>query len=195
METPQNFAKRSRIIMNSFGRIFRISLYGESHGPAVGVVIDGCPAGILLTEADFDADLDRRKSGAEGTTPRTESDRPVFLSGVFNGHTTGSPIHIQFTNADTRSSDYDDFTRIPRPGHADFTATTKFQGWQDPRGSGHFSGRITIGLVAAAVVAKKLLASFADLQFTTTILEAGGDKDIEAAIPTTPKEAAILSVR
>jgi chorismate synthase len=168
--------------MNTAGRLFRISLYGESHGPAVGVVIDGCPAGIPLSEEDFAADLARRKPGAEGTTPRIESDRPAILSGIFHGRTSGSPIHIEFRNENTKSEDYADFTRIPRPGHADFSSMMKFSGWQDPRGSGHFSGRITIGLVAAGVVAKKILNTFAPIVFETRLLEAGGSKNMDEAI-------------
>lgn len=168
--------------MNTVGRIFRVSLYGESHGKAVGVVIDGCPAGIQLTEEDFAEDLNRRKAGAEGTTARIESDKPIILSGVFDGHTSGAPIHIAFRNDNVRSSDYEQFTNIPRPGHADFSAMMKYQGWQDPRGSGHFSGRISIGIVAAAVVAKKVLNTFFDIVFQTKLLEAGGSRDIEKAV-------------
>ena len=168
--------------MNTAGRLFRLSLYGESHGPAVGVVIDGCPAGISLSEEDFAADLARRKPGAEGTTPRIESDRPAILSGVFHGHTSGSPIHIQFLNENTKSEDYADFTKIPRPGHADFSAMMKYAGWQDPRGSGHFSGRITIGIVAAGAVAKKILNTFAPIVFETRLLQAGGSPNIDEAV-------------
>ena len=168
--------------MNTAGRLFRLFLYGESHGPAVGVVIDGCPAGISLSEEDFAADLARRKSGAEGTTPRIESDRPAILSGVFHGHTSGSPIHIQFRNENTKSEDYADFTKIPRPGHADFSAMMKYAGWQDPRGSGHFSGRITIGIVAAGAVAKKILNTFAPIVFETRLLQAGGSPNIDEAV-------------
>jgi chorismate synthase len=168
--------------MNTGGRLFRISLYGESHGPAVGAVIDGCPAGIPLSEEDFAVDLARRKSGAEGTTPRIEPDRPAILSGVFNGHTSGAPIHIEFRNENTKSGDYADFTSIPRPGHADFSAMAKYSGWQDPRGSGHFSGRITIGLVAAGVVAKKILNHFTPIVFETKLLEAGGSKNVAEAV-------------
>lgn len=143
--------------MNTLGRIFRITIHGESHGPAIGVVIDGCPAGIPLDPADFEEDLARRRSGAEGTTPRREQDQPRLLSGVWQGRTTGAPLHVLFENRDTRSADYGNFTAIPRPGHADFTAMMKYGGWSDPRGSGHFSGRITAGIVAAGVVAKKVL--------------------------------------
>ncbi len=170
--------------MNSFGRLFRISIYGESHGQAVGVLIDGCPPGIPLCEADFAADLARRKAGAPGTTPRTESDSISILSGTYQGHTTGAPLHFLFKNEDTRSEDYRNFIEVPRPGHADFTATMKYGGWQDPRGSGHLSGRITIGLVAAGVVAKKVLdlACSTPVYLATRILEAGGSANIDAAI-------------
>lgn len=144
--------------MNSFGRIFRVEIFGESHGPAVGAVVDGCPPGIPLSAEDLERDLARRRSGAVGTTERREADVPEILSGLYQGHTNGSPICIAFRNADTRSSDYDDFKRVPRPGHADFTSYIKYGGFSDPRGSGHFSGRVTAGLVAAGAIAKKIIA-------------------------------------
>ena len=165
--------------MNSFGRIFRISILGESHGPAVGVVIDGCPAGIPLAPADFEYDLGRRKSGAKGTTPRIEEDLPNLLSGLFNGYTTGAPITILFENRNVRSSDYSRMRDMPRPGHADFVASRKFGGFQDFRGGGHFSGRLTLALVAAGVVAKKLLDG---MSIAAYLIEAGGMKDIEKAV-------------
>lgn len=165
--------------MNSFGRIFRISIFGESHGSGIGVVIDGCPAGIPLDPADFDADLSRRKSGTRGTTPRTEEDRPVLFSGIFNGHTTGAPLCILFENKNVRSSDYTRIKDVPRPGHADFVASRKFGGFQDYRGGGHFSGRLTLGLVAAGVVAKKILGG---MEIRARLIEAGGSSDIEKAV-------------
>ena len=166
--------------MNSFGRIFNVSIFGESHGPSVGLTIDGCPAGMALTEDDFLADLERRKGGMQkGTTPRKEDDKPIFLSGIFNGKTTGAPITIMFENKNTRSSDYEKIRDIPRPGHADFVAHQKFGGFEDFRGGGHFSGRLTVCLVAAGVVAKKLLG---EIQVQSTILEIGGEKDIEAGL-------------
>ncbi len=165
--------------MNSFGRIFRISILGESHGPAVGVVIDGCPAGIPLAPGDFEYDLGRRKSGAKGTTPRTEEDLPNLVSGLFNGFTTGAPITVLFENRNVRSSDYSRMRDLPRPGHADFVASRKFGGFQDFRGGGHFSGRLTLALVAAGVVAKKLLGG---MTIAANLLEAGGMKDIEKAV-------------
>lgn len=165
--------------MNSFGHIFRISILGESHGPAVGVVIDGCPAGIPLVPGDFKYDLGRRKSGAKGTTPRTEDDLPNLVSGVFNGFTTGTPITILFENRNVRSSDYSRMRDLPRPGHADFVASRKFGGYQDFRGGGHFSGRLTLALVASGVVAKKLLG---EMSVVAKLIEAGGMKDIEKAV-------------
>ena len=165
--------------MNTVGSLFRVSLFGESHGPGVGAVLDGVPPGLELAPSDFEADLARRRSGAKGTTPRRESDIPEFLSGLWEGHTTGTPLTILFRNADTKSSDYDRFRRVPRPGHADFTGAVRYRGWNDPRGSGHFSGRITACLVAAGVVAKKIIGSAV---FSTKLLEAGGRSDIEAAV-------------
>ena len=143
--------------MNTFGRKFRVSIFGESHGELIGVVLDGVPAGLELSEHDFEQDIQRRKSGAKGTTPRKEDDIPQIVSGVFEGHTTGAPLTIVFRNQNTKSSDYDLFAAMPRPGHADLTAALKWDDCQDPRGSGHFSGRLTLPVVAAGVVAKKIL--------------------------------------
>ena len=165
--------------MNSFGRIFKISIFGESHGLKAGVTIDGCPPGIPLSEKNFEADLARRKSGAQGTTLRKESDTPRIISGVYQGYTTGSPLTILFENSDTRSDDYADLADIPRPGHADFVATKKYLGFNDPRGGGHFSGRITIGLVAAGVIAGKIIAP---VKVKASLAEVGGEKDIEHAV-------------
>ena len=166
--------------MNSFGRIFRVSIFGESHGPSVGIVIDGCPAGLPLIEDDFTSDLERRKGGLQkGTTPRQEDDKPIFLSGVFNGKTTGVPLTILFENKNIRSSDYEKLRAIPRPGHADFVAHQKFGGFEDFRGGGHFSGRLTVCLVAAGVIAKKLLNH---IEISSAIIEIGGEKNIEAGL-------------
>jgi chorismate synthase len=164
--------------MNSFGRLFRVEIFGESHGPAVGSIVDGCPPGLALSLEDLERDLARRRSGAPGTTERHEADSPEILSGTYEGRTTGSPICIVMRNADTRSADYEDFKRVPRPGHADFTSRYKYGGFSDPRGSGHFSGRVTAGLVAAGAVAKRVLDGAV---FTTRVLEAGGRADVEAA--------------
>jgi chorismate synthase len=170
--------------MNSFGRLFRISIYGESHGPAVGITVDGCPAGLSLEPADFAADLERRKGGVQkGTTPRQEDDLPLISSGLFNGHTTGSPIHIAFQNANTRSGDYEKQRAVPRPGHADFVAHEKFGGFEDFRGGGHFSGRLTVALVAAGVIAKKLIrVARPSTEVKAFITEIGGLADQEAGL-------------
>lgn len=165
--------------MNRFGKEFAVSLFGESHGVKVGVVIDGVPAGISLKPEDFIADFERRKSGRKGTTPRVEEDIPHIVSGVFNDFTTGAPLCIIFDNTNTRSRDYSLLRQIPRPGHADFVAKEKFGGFDDFRGGGHFSGRITLGLVAAGVVAKKIIAP---AQISAQLIEAGGLSDIEKAI-------------
>jgi len=165
--------------MNTFGNLFRFSIFGESHGKSVGIVIDGSPAGVPLCEDDLLPDLNRRQSGKTGTTPRKEADLPKIISGTYNGKTTGAPITIFFENTDTRSKDYSRFTEIPRPGHADFTASRKYGGFSDFRGGGHFSGRLTLGLVSAGALAKKLISP---MQVSTELIEAGGDTDIEAAV-------------
>jgi len=166
--------------MNTFGRIYRISIFGESHGPSVGITVDGCPAGLELAAADFEIDMERRKGGMQkGTTPRKEDDVPVFLSGIFNGKTTGAPITIVFENKNTRSADYEKQRAVPRPGHADMVAHQKFGGYEDYRGGGHFSGRLTACLVAAGIIAKKLLQS---VKVTASIIEVGGEKDVEAGL-------------
>ena len=165
--------------MNSFGNIFRINIFGESHGKWVGVTIDGCPAGIDLQETDLLPDLERRKPGAAGTTPRKEEDKPIFVSGVFNNKTTGAPLTIVFENNNTRSADYDALRDTPRPGHADFVLDKKFNCYNDYRGGGHSSGRLTVALVAAGSVAKKILTG---VNINASLTEAGGNTDIEAAI-------------
>ncbi len=178
--------------MNSFGRIFRVSILGESHGQYVGVVIDGCPAGMPLTVDDFSEDIERRKPGAKGTTPRKEDDIPEIISGVFNEKTTGAPITILFKNNNTRSADYEKLRAVPRPGHADFVASKKFGGHEDYRGGGHFSGRLTVALVAAGVVAKKVVNRYTSpsriipgekgITITSTILEIGGETNLDKGL-------------
>lgn len=166
--------------MNSFGRIFKVSIFGESHGASVGVLIDGIPAGIPLTIDDFLLDIERRKGGLQkGTTPRKEDDLPIFKSGIFNNKTTGAPLIILFENNNTRSDDYDEIRKIPRPGHADFVASKKFGGFEDFRGGGHFSGRLTLCLVAAGVIAKKMLQK---ISIVSKIIEIGGEVDIEKGL-------------
>jgi len=156
--------------MNTFGRKFRVSIFGESHGDAIGVILDGVQPGIPLSKEDFKEDLCRRKSGAKGTTPRIETDEPFLVSGVYNGYTTGAPLMIMFYNRNTRSGDYKLFNDVPRPGHADYTASIKWLDFNDPRGGGHFSGRLTLPIVAAGVVAKKMLG----YKVSADLLEIGG---------------------
>lgn len=166
--------------MNTIGRKFRVSIFGESHGELIGVVLDGVTEGLELSEQDFMEDILRRKSGAKGTTPRIEADQPMIVSGVFEGHTTGAPLTIVFKNTNTHSSDYSLFAAMPRPGHADLTAALKWEDCQDPRGGGHFSGRLTLPIVAAGVVAKKMLADLTMLdeipcnEVSARIIELGG---------------------
>jgi chorismate synthase len=171
--------------MNSFGRLFRVTVFGESHGPFVGVSIDGCPPGVSMQVADFSEDIERRKPGAKGTTPRKEEDNPEFISGVFNEVSTGAPLTILFKNNNTRSGDYQKQRAVPRPGHADFVAHKKFNGFEDFRGGGHFSGRLTVSIVAAGVVAKKILFSkFGrySISIKANILEIGGEQDLEKGL-------------
>ena len=191
--------------MNSFGRLFRVHIFGESHGESVGINIDGCPAGLPLTLEDFLPDLERRKGGVQkGTTPRKEDDLPIFRSGLFQQTTTGAPITILFENNNTRSADYEKQRAIPRPGHADFVAHQKFGGFEDYRGGGAFSARLTVGLVAAGVIAKKLMGGVSQaspaaslrqpkgvgdgvgaeegIRVTADILEIGGETDLEKGL-------------
>lgn len=156
---------------NSFGNRFKIEIYGGSHTESLGVVISGVPEGITLTEADFEADLNRRRSGAKGTTPRREGDVPHIVSGVADGRTTGEKLEIVFYNENTRSGDYDRLRLHPRPSHADLTARHKYGEEFDLRGGGIFSGRMTLLLVAAGVVAKKVTAA---ARYTSRIVELGG---------------------
>ena len=182
--------------MNTFGRRYRVSIFGESHGELIGVTLDGVPAGLELCEEDFTEDILRRKSGAKGTTPRIEADQPMIVSGVFEGHTTGAPLTIVFKNTNTHSSDYSLFAAMPRPGHADLTAALKWDDCQDPRGGGHFSGRLTLPIVAAGVVAKKMLSDLTMLDETpcnavnAQIVELGGIalKDVSTSLDMTDKQ-------
>jgi len=144
--------------MNTFGRYFRVTTWGESHGPAIGAVIDGCPPGLALEAAEIQRELDRRKPGtSELTSPRQEQDSVQILSGVFEGRTLGTPISLVIWNRDQRSADYSRLAELYRPGHADFTYQRKY-GRRDYRGGGRSSGRETAGRVAAGAVARKLLA-------------------------------------
>jgi len=144
---------------SSFGRLFKLTTWGESHGPALGVVIEGCPAGLALDVVDIQYELDRRRVGQSAvTSPRNETDRATILSGVFEGLTTGAPISIITYNKDVDSSKYDDLRDVFRPGHADYTYWAKY-GHRDHRGGGRSSARETWGRVAAGAVARKILAT------------------------------------
>lgn len=171
--------------MNSFGRKLRVQIFGQSHGEYVGIIIDGCPPGVPIKPEDFKEDIDRRKPGAKGTTPRKEDDIPEIISGVFNERSSGAPLTILFKNNNTRSGDYEKQRAVPRPGHADFVAHKKFKGFEDFRGGGHFSGRLTVALVAAGVVAKKILESLSPdkkINIHSSIVEIGGEKNLDKGL-------------
>jgi chorismate synthase len=164
---------------SQFGSLFKIATFGESHGPAVGVVLDGCPSGLKLTEADVQFDLDRRRPGQNRlTTPRKEADTVRFLSGLFEGRTTGTPIAMVVENTDQRSHDYGDMQTLYRPSHADYTYDLKY-GFRDFRGGGRSSARETIGRVAAGAVARKLLREACGTEILAYVSQVGG---IETAI-------------
>lgn len=158
--------------MNHFGRLFQVNIFGESHGECVGVLIDGVIPGIKIDESDFENDLARRKSGALGTTPRIEEDKVFIESGVFNGYTTGAPILLKFLNNNTKSKDYSNLVNHPRPSHADYVANIKYDGFNDYRGGGAFSARLTLGIVSAGVIAKKIIDQ---VKFDTKIINLGGE--------------------
>jgi len=155
--------------MNSYGNLFKVTLYGESHQEAIGIVIDGMPSGIKIDEEKITHDLNLRKPGAIGTTPRKEDDLFKITSGVFNGFSTGSPIHLMIENHNVQSKDYEHLKKQPRPGHADFVANQKYKGFQDYRGGGRFSGRLTAPLVAAGSIAKMILP----FQFENKLIQVG----------------------
>jgi chorismate synthase len=142
---------------NTFGNALKVTLFGESHGDAIGVVIDGITPGIEIDYNFIDRQLDRRRSKTHVCTQRAETDDYKIISGVFEGHTTGTPVCIVIPNRDTKSSDYQLFSSVARPGHADYTANCKYHGYQDYRGGGHFSGRITVALVAAGAIIQSAL--------------------------------------
>ena len=164
---------------NTFGKIFQISTWGESHGPAVGVSIDGCPAGIAIDPDEIQLELDRRRPGqSEITTPRSEEDRVEVLSGVFEGLSTGAPILLMVRNKDARSEAYDHLKDVYRPSHADYTYQAKY-GHRDHRGGGRSSARETIGRVAAGAIARRILADAATVEIIAYVRRI---HDIEAAI-------------
>ena len=144
---------------NTFGNAVSMTIFGESHGPAIGVVLDGLAAGLPVDEAAIAAAMDRRRARGDGlSTARIEPDKVEFLSGVVNGHTTGTAIALTIANTNTRSGDYAKTADLLRPGHADYTAYAKYEGWQDARGGGHFSGRVTAAAVAAGSICERVLA-------------------------------------
>ncbi|MFA6081375.1 MAG: chorismate synthase [Patescibacteria group bacterium] len=161
---------------NTFGQLFRVTTFGESHGGAVGCVVDGCPPGLIVSTEDIQKDLDRRKPGqSKVTSPRKEEDKIEILSGVFEGITTGTPIMMMVRNKDARPEDYEKFKDIFRPSHADFTFQKKF-GARDWRGSGRSSARETLARVAAGAIAKKFLNEKLEIEFFASIEEVAGVK-------------------
>ncbi len=168
---------------NSIGKEFTVTSFGESHGKVVGVVVDGCPAGLPLTEADIQMDLDRRiPAEPKIVSGRIEKDVIKILSGVFNGFTTGAPIALMVENKEVDSNDYEAIKDLPRPGHSDYPAHVKYGGFRDYRGGGRFSGRVTVALIMAGAVAKKLLGRFdVDvLAYSTSIGKVKSDKKFSA---------------
>lgn len=159
---------------NSFGKVFTITSFGESHGNCVGVIVDGCPAGLPLTTEDIQKEVDRRRPGTGiASTDRLEEDRVEIISGVFNGHTTGAPIYMMVLNKDVDSTEYEKRRYLLRPGHADYTAFMKYGGFNDSRGGGRFSGRVTVSFVMAGAVAKKLL-ELVGIEVLAYTIEIGG---------------------
>jgi len=160
--------------MNSYGSLFKVTLYGESHQPTIGVVLDGIPAGIQINLDQIKADLELRKPKAIGTTPRKEEDLFQITSGLFNGKTTGSPIHVMIENKNTKSKDYTHLKNHPRPGHADYVSEIKYHGYQDYRGGGRFSGRLTAALVVAGSIAKMAIP----FKISHKLIQVGSLKDM-----------------
>jgi chorismate synthase len=169
---------------NSLGKEFTITTFGESHGKVVGVVVDGCPAGLALSEEDFQKELDCRiPAEPKIVSARVEKDIAKILSGTFNGKTTGAPIAIMVENKETNSSDYDAIKDLPRPGHSDYPARIRYGGFNDYRGGGRFSGRVTVALILAGTIAKKLLNRYDIdvLAYTMAIGQVRSDKRFNAA--------------
>lgn len=176
--------------MDTLGTFFKVTLFGESHGPVVGAVIDGVLPGLPIAAEDFTEIIARRRTGGgrRGVSEREEDDIPEILSGVYDGCTTGAPIALIFRNKGQKSEDYAIFERIPRPGHADFTASVKYNYFNDPRGGGHFSGRLTLPLSAAGVIASKVIDSLCTpvqprggqpCRIRAEVTEIGGEKSRE----------------
>ncbi len=169
---------------NSIGKEFVVTTFGESHGKVVGVVVDGCPAGLPLSEADFQEELNRRiPAEPKIVSARVEKDVTKVLSGLFDGFTTGAPIALMVENKETKSSDYEDIKDLPRPGHSDYPARIRYGGFNDYRGGGRFSGRVTVALILAGTIAKRLLARYDIdvLAYTQSIGQIKTDKKFSAA--------------
>jgi chorismate synthase len=169
---------------NSIGKEFVVTTFGESHGRVVGVVVDGCPAGLPLSEEDFQQELDRRiPAEPKIVSARVEKDVVKILSGLFNGFTTGAPIALMVENKETNSSDYEVIKDLPRPGHSDYPVRIRYGGFNDYRGGGRFSGRVTVALIMAGTIAKKLLRRYDInvLAYTQSIGKIQTDKKFSAA--------------
>lgn len=169
---------------NSIGKELKVTTFGESHGKVIGVVVDGCPAGLPLSEADFQEELDHRVPAEPMiVSARVEKDETQILSGVFNGLTTGAPIALMVENKKTQSSDYETTKDLPRPGHSDYPARVRYGGFNDYRGGGRFSGRVTVALIMAGIIAKKLLGRYDIdvLAYTRSISKIKTDKKFSAA--------------
>jgi len=181
---------------NSIGKLFTITSFGESHGRCIGVVIDGCPAGLPVSEEDIQKEVDRRKPTSSIATTRAEEEKVEVLSGILDGHTTGAPVCLLIWNTDIDSTEYERIRSLPRPGHADYTAFVKYGGFNDYRGGGRFSGRITATFVMAGAVAKKLLGRIG-VEVLAHTVEIGGVKaatkgldEIKARVETSPLKCA-----
>ena len=181
---------------NSIGKLFTITSFGESHGRCIGVVIDGCPAGLPVSEEDIQKEVDKRKPTSPIATTRAEEEKVEILSGILDGHTTGAPICLLIWNTDIDSTEYERIKSLPRPGHADYTAFVKYGGFNDYRGGGRFSGRITATFVMAGAVAKKFLSRIG-IEVLAHTVEIGGVKaatkgldEIRAGVETSPLKCA-----
>ena len=179
---------------STWGNRLTISVYGASHGPAIGVLIDGLPSGISIDESKLIKEMQRRAPGSQsGSTTRKESDLPTILSGIYNGKTTGTPMAVEILNTNQHSSDYDGFTVTPRPGHADYTARLRYKMNNDPRGSGHFSGRLTAPVLFAGAVAKQVLSARCGAEVYGHIIRIGKISGVsweEKESPVIPQEGA-----
>lgn len=177
---------------STWGNRLKISVYGESHGPAIGVLIDGLPSGIAIDEDRIIKEMKRRAPGSQsGSTSRKEPDLPTVLSGIYNGKTTGTPLAVEILNTNQHSSDYDGFTVTPRPGHADYSARLRYKMNNDPRGSGHFSGRLTAPVLFAGAIAKQVLRELCGAEVYGHIIRIGkvaGTSWVDEETPVIPQE-------